>query len=241
MALHARKPERRVLLRAGLTFTALGAALGAGAGSAQAVSLPSAAEVPEQGVSALQAVGETAAPAVTSALGTSLASSVAPITDLQLDPLAGTGVDPLDNAVGTQIADSAGDHRHPYRPDHQRRFAERSARGGFGDQARHRLRRGQRRTGPPRVVGRPRSRAWGVVLPQYEEPAAPSAPVGCQTVLVSRNAVRRSVPGRPASPRSRTSRPRPQAVDGVRASDCPPPRSPAPSPARRPRRSGRSR
>ncbi|MFD9846637.1 MULTISPECIES: hypothetical protein [Streptomyces] len=105
MALHARKPERRVLLRAGLTFTALGAALGAGAGSAQAVSLPSAAEVPEQGVSALQAVGETAAPAVTSALGTSLAGSVAPITDLQLDPLAGTGVDPLDNAVGTQIAD----------------------------------------------------------------------------------------------------------------------------------------
>lgn len=42
---------------------------------------------------------------MTSALGTSLASSVAPITDLQLDPLANTGVDPLDNAVGTQIAD----------------------------------------------------------------------------------------------------------------------------------------
>ncbi|WDT89003.1 hypothetical protein H0E86_23625 [Streptomyces sp. SCSIO-PteL053] len=104
MALHARKPERRVLLRAGLTFTALGAALGAGAGSAQAVSLPPAAEVPEQGVRP-PAVGETAAPAVTSALGTSLVSSVAPITDLQLDPLAGTGVDPLDNAVGTQIAD----------------------------------------------------------------------------------------------------------------------------------------
>lgn len=105
MALHARKPERRALLRAGLTFTALGAALGAGAGAAQAVQLPAAAEVPAQGVSALQAVGETAGPAVTSALGTSLASSVAPITDLQLDPLAGTGVDPLDNAVGTQIAD----------------------------------------------------------------------------------------------------------------------------------------
>ncbi len=42
---------------------------------------------------------------VTSALGTSLAHSVAPVTDLQLDPLANTGVDPLDNAVGTQIAD----------------------------------------------------------------------------------------------------------------------------------------
>lgn len=105
MALHARKPERRALLRAGLTVTALGAALGAGAGSAQAVALPPVAEVPEQGSAALQAVGETAGPAVTSALGTSLTSSVAPITDLQLHPLANTGVDPLDNVVGTQIAD----------------------------------------------------------------------------------------------------------------------------------------
>ncbi|MDQ0986575.1 hypothetical protein [Streptomyces sp. V2I9] len=105
MGLHARKPERRALLRAGLTLTALGAALGAGAGSAGAVQLPAVSEVPDQGTSALKAVGETAAPAVTSALGTSLASSVAPVTDLQLDPLANTGVDPLDNAVGTQIAD----------------------------------------------------------------------------------------------------------------------------------------
>ncbi|MFD8118223.1 hypothetical protein [Streptomyces microflavus] len=105
MARHARKPERRALLRAGLTVTALGAALGAGAGSAQAVSLPPVAEIPEQGVTAVQAVTESAGPAVASALGTSLASSVAPITNLQLHPLANTGVDPLDNAVGTQIAD----------------------------------------------------------------------------------------------------------------------------------------
>lgn len=49
MALHARKPERRVLLRAGLTITALGAALGAGAGSAGAVQLPPVAEIPDQG------------------------------------------------------------------------------------------------------------------------------------------------------------------------------------------------
>jgi len=105
MARHARKPERRALLRAGLTVTALGAALGAGAGSAQAVSLPPVAEIPEQGVTAVQAVTESAGPAVTSALGTSLASSVAPITDLQLHPLANTGVDPLDNAVGTQVGD----------------------------------------------------------------------------------------------------------------------------------------
>ncbi|MEI7033167.1 hypothetical protein [Streptomyces pratensis] len=105
MALHARKPQRRALLRAGLTVSALGTALTAGAGSAQAVQLPPVAEAPEQGALALQAVGETAGPAVTSALGTSLASNIAPVTDLQLDPLAGTGTDPLDNAVGTQIAD----------------------------------------------------------------------------------------------------------------------------------------
>ncbi|MET8882311.1 hypothetical protein [Streptomyces rubiginosohelvolus] len=106
MALHARKPERRVLLRAGLTFTALGAALGAGAGSAQAApTLPPVAEIPEQGTAAVQAVTESAGPAVTSALGTSLTNSIRPITELQLHPLAKTGVDPLDNAVGTQVAD----------------------------------------------------------------------------------------------------------------------------------------
>ncbi|MEW1614541.1 MULTISPECIES: hypothetical protein [unclassified Streptomyces] len=106
MALHARKPERRALLRAGLTVTALGAALGAGTGSAQAApQLPPVAEIPEQGVTAVRAVGKTAGPAVTSALGTSLTNSIRPVTDLQLYPLANTGVDPLDNAVGTQVAD----------------------------------------------------------------------------------------------------------------------------------------
>ncbi|MGP3636439.1 hypothetical protein ACTU45_24310, partial [Streptomyces sp. 24-1644] len=55
--------------------------------------------------STLGAVTGAAGPALTGALGHSLAGGVAPLTDLQLDPLAGTGVDPLDNAVGTQIAD----------------------------------------------------------------------------------------------------------------------------------------
>ena len=31
--------------------------------------------------------------------------SVEPITQLQLNPLANTGVDPLDNGIGTQVAD----------------------------------------------------------------------------------------------------------------------------------------
>ncbi|MFE6040988.1 hypothetical protein [Streptomyces sp. NPDC056452] len=104
MARHAlSKPRRRALLRAGLTLTALGAALGAGGAAAQAAPLPAA---PATGAdSTLGAVSDAAAPALTSALGYGLAGAVAPITDLQLDPLAGTGVDPLDNAVGTQIAD----------------------------------------------------------------------------------------------------------------------------------------
>ncbi|MFD4692394.1 hypothetical protein [Streptomyces sp. NBC_00683] len=104
MARHAlSKPRRRALLRAGLTLTALGAALGAGGAAAQAAPLPAA---PATGAdSTLGAVSDAAAPALTSALGYGLAGAVAPVTDLQLDPLAGTGVDPLDNAVGTQIAD----------------------------------------------------------------------------------------------------------------------------------------
>ncbi len=53
----------------------------------------------------MQAVTESAGPAVTSALGTSLTNSIRPVTELQLHPLAKTGVDPLDNAVGTQVAD----------------------------------------------------------------------------------------------------------------------------------------
>ncbi|MYW33268.1 hypothetical protein, partial [Streptomyces sp. SID2119] len=70
-----------------------------------APTLPPVAEIPEQGTAAVQAVTESAGPAVTSALGTSLTNSIRPITNLQLHPLAKTGVDPLDNAVGTQVAD----------------------------------------------------------------------------------------------------------------------------------------
>ncbi|MFE9724671.1 hypothetical protein ACFYQ5_14060 [Streptomyces sp. NPDC005794] len=104
MARHAlSKPRKRALLRAGLTLTALGAALGAGGAAAQAAPLP---VPPATGAdSTLGAVGDAAAPALTSALGYGLVGAVKPATDLQLDPLAGTGVDPLDNAVGTQVAD----------------------------------------------------------------------------------------------------------------------------------------
>jgi hypothetical protein len=84
MARHAAsKNNRRTLLRAGLTVAAAGAALGAGGATANAA-------VP---------VG-TATGLVTNSV-----SGVSELKSLQLHPLANTGVDPLDNAVGTQVAD----------------------------------------------------------------------------------------------------------------------------------------
>ncbi|MET4648104.1 hypothetical protein OG894_17725 [Streptomyces sp. NBC_01724] len=99
MARHAlSRSRRRALLRAGLTVTAVGAALGAGGAAAQAAPLP---VVPASGAdSSLGAVGDATGGA-TGALG----HAVSPITQLQLDPLANTGVDPLANGVGTQVAD----------------------------------------------------------------------------------------------------------------------------------------
>ncbi|MFJ9039233.1 hypothetical protein ACIRF8_21880 [Streptomyces sp. NPDC102406] len=99
MALHAARKNpiltsgaRRALLRAGLTVTAAGAAVAAGAGA----------------VSAAPAAGsDTGAPVqvLTQALGSATTYGLGPLKDLPVNPLAGTGSDPLDNAVGTQVAD----------------------------------------------------------------------------------------------------------------------------------------
>ncbi|WP_392672212.1 hypothetical protein [Streptomyces sp. LN785] len=100
MARHALSTSRRrALLRAGLTVTAVGAALGAGGAAAQAATVP-AAPVTGAG-STLDAVGDATTGALTGALG----NGISPATRLQLDPLAKTGVDPLTNGAGTQIAD----------------------------------------------------------------------------------------------------------------------------------------
>ncbi|MBB1253574.1 hypothetical protein H3146_09355 [Streptomyces sp. OF3] len=53
---------------------------------------------------ALSAAGAAQAAIVDDPVG-SVGHAVAPFTNLQLHPLAKTGVDPLDNGVGTQIAD----------------------------------------------------------------------------------------------------------------------------------------
>ncbi|MFE5510118.1 MULTISPECIES: hypothetical protein [unclassified Streptomyces] len=98
MARHAAPStsRRSALLKAGLTVTAAGAALvGAGAGAQAAAPLP----LP---VGSLTQTDTAAAGA--GALG-GVGHALGPLTRLQLDPLANTGVDPLDNGLGTQVAD----------------------------------------------------------------------------------------------------------------------------------------
>ncbi|MDT3400764.1 hypothetical protein RKE29_29900 [Streptomyces sp. B1866] len=97
----------RVLLRAGLAVSAVGAALAGGvaqAASAAADEPPGLAlDVPVNGKKAVNA--KIPRPNLDAALQHVPSAVLSPVTNLRLDPLAKTGVDPLDNAVGTQIAD----------------------------------------------------------------------------------------------------------------------------------------
>lgn len=94
MARHAAsRNQRRALLRAGLTVAAAGAALGAGGAAAQAA--------PAVGTDGIAGAPLGAA----TGLVTNSVSGVSELKSLQLHPLANTGVDPLDNEVGTQVAD----------------------------------------------------------------------------------------------------------------------------------------
>ncbi|MEV7564733.1 hypothetical protein [Streptomyces tanashiensis] len=98
MARHAdpRTPRRSALLKAGLTVTAAGAAVfGAGAGAQAAAPVP----LP------VDSLSRTDAGAAGSGALAGVTHGVGPLTRLQLDPLANTGVDPLDNGLGTQVAD----------------------------------------------------------------------------------------------------------------------------------------
>ncbi|MET9603700.1 hypothetical protein ABZZ17_01395 [Streptomyces sp. NPDC006512] len=78
MARHAAPTPPKRLRAAGLTLSMAGAALAMAAGGAQA--------------------GELSVPAA-------LAGVTDPVTNLKVNPLANTGVDPLDNGVATQVAD----------------------------------------------------------------------------------------------------------------------------------------
>ncbi|WP_030750258.1 hypothetical protein [Streptomyces sp. NRRL F-5135] len=108
MARHAARTSqgspRRALLRAGLTVTAAGAALGLGGGTAAQAVEPTGATV-ANGDTELATAATAAGQGVFGALGHAAAGALGPVKNLKLNPLAGTGVDPLDNAVGTRIAD----------------------------------------------------------------------------------------------------------------------------------------
>jgi hypothetical protein len=83
----AQAPAAKLLLRAAVALSAAGAALSVGSGAAQAASaLPGAGGV----------LGGTLHGA---------ADGLGPVKHLKLDPLAGTGTDPLTNGLGTQVAD----------------------------------------------------------------------------------------------------------------------------------------
>jgi hypothetical protein len=82
-----------------LTLTAAAAAVAAPAVTAEAAPLPV-----QNAMDALPTAGLTSALPTQSVSG-ALADSVAPVRDLKLDPLNNTAVDPLDNAVGSQVAD----------------------------------------------------------------------------------------------------------------------------------------
>ncbi|MCX3059375.1 hypothetical protein [Streptomyces beihaiensis] len=83
---------RRTLLRAGLTVAAAGAVVAAGGAAASAEPLGGTDPA-------------AAAQGLTQALHTATSGGLGPVKHIKLDPLAGTGVDPLTNAVGTQVAD----------------------------------------------------------------------------------------------------------------------------------------
>lgn len=98
-------PAAAPLTPAGRTHvTAVGAVLTAGAGAAQAA--PGAALPVGAGqlVDDTEAV-PTAGQALAGALTHSAAGGLGPAKNVQLDPLAGTSADPLNNTIGTQLAD----------------------------------------------------------------------------------------------------------------------------------------
>ncbi|MGW7382021.1 hypothetical protein [Streptomyces sp. NPDC054794] len=99
MARHATR-QHPTAQRALIALATAGAALGAGAATASADStLP--VDVPWRPTSLGRIDPQAGAQALTGTLG----YVTGPVTGLKPNPLAGTGVDPLDNGVGTQVAD----------------------------------------------------------------------------------------------------------------------------------------
>ena len=124
-------PLAPVLVRAGLTLSAAAGVLAAGGGVATAAPRPPAppqaqpAQAQQEGRPAVSVPSPPSVPSTASSsssvassspteqggevlateLGKAVDGVLRPVKELPLDPLAKTGVDPLDNSLGTQIAD----------------------------------------------------------------------------------------------------------------------------------------
>ncbi|MFJ5271587.1 hypothetical protein [Streptomyces sp. NPDC088358] len=100
MARHAsgKNPTAR---RALVALATAGAALGAGAATAAADTAPAVDVLRTRPASAGDLDPQAGLQALTGTVG----YVTGPIAGLKPNPLAGTGVDPLDNGVGTQLAD----------------------------------------------------------------------------------------------------------------------------------------
>ncbi|MFE9608667.1 hypothetical protein [Streptomyces sp. NPDC006012] len=92
--------QHRTAQRALIALATASAALGAGTATAAAATEP-AVDLPQQPAS----LGRLDAQAGLAGVTGSVPYVTGPVTGLKPNPLAGTGVDPLDNGVGTQLAD----------------------------------------------------------------------------------------------------------------------------------------
>ncbi|MFH9978320.1 hypothetical protein ACH4ND_03495 [Streptomyces sp. NPDC017179] len=99
MARHASSP-RPTVRRALVAVVTAGAALGVGATTASAEILPGGGEG-----RLLGSLGRADAQSGVQAVAGTVGHTTGTVTALKPNPLAGTGVDPLDNGVGTQVAD----------------------------------------------------------------------------------------------------------------------------------------
>ncbi|MBN0044415.1 hypothetical protein JS756_09870 [Streptomyces actuosus] len=88
--------------RALVALATAGVALGAGAGAASAADAEPVVDVLRTRPTSLGAIDPQSGVA---ALTGSVQYATGPVAGLKPNPLAGTGVDPLDNSVGTQVAD----------------------------------------------------------------------------------------------------------------------------------------
>ncbi|MEU6443253.1 hypothetical protein [Streptomyces sp. NPDC047046] len=109
-ARHAKpSSSSRALLRAGLGIAVAGAALGGAAASASAAAPDLGTVAPDLGSLApglgKQLDTQAALGGASQGLKAATTYGLGGVTNLQLDPLAGTGTDPLANGVGTQVAD----------------------------------------------------------------------------------------------------------------------------------------